>query len=228
MFISKLKGFYKRLKFNFIYKKNNVYISSGSIIGLNNIFEGANRISRNTTFVGKIGYGSYIGENSLVNGKIGRFTSIASKVVVLMGIHPTSTFVSTHPTFYSLARQNGETFVAEQLFCEAQYADEENKYSVIIGNDVWIGHGVTIMGGIKIGDGAIVAAGSIVTKDVEPYSIVAGIPAKLVRKRFSYEQIECLLQFKWWEKPIDWIKKHACEFRDIESFVHKANEDWDT
>ena len=75
----------------------------------------------------------------------------------------------------------------------------------IVGNDVWIGYNATIMAGVKIGDGAIIGANSTVTKDVEPYAIVGGNPAKLIRKRFSEDEIETLLKLKWWEKDIEWI-----------------------
>ena len=68
----------------------------------------------------------------------------------------------------------------------------------VIGNDVWIGFSTTILNGVRIGDGAIVAAGSVVTKDVEPYSIVAGVPAKIIGKRFSDDMIERLLDLQWW------------------------------
>ena len=77
-----------------------------------------------------------------------------------------------------------------------------------IGNDVWIGHNVIILSGITIGDGAILAAGSIITKDVEPYTIVAGNPAKTIRKRFSENVIIELLDFKWWDLSNEQIDKN--------------------
>ena len=79
------------------------------------------------------------------------------------------------------------------------------KGDTIIGNDVWIGNNVTIMPGVKIGDGAVIGTNATVTKDVEPYSIVAGNPAKLIRKRFDDETIEFLLKLKWWDWAIDKI-----------------------
>lgn len=81
--------------------------------------------------------------------------------------------------------------------------NSEIKGDMVIGNDVWMGYGVTIMPGVKIGDGAIIASRSTVTKDVEPYSIVAGNPAKLIRKRFSDEVIDGLLRLKWWNWPVE-------------------------
>lgn len=85
-------------------------------------------------------------------------------------------------------------------FDQIKYVDEEKKYFVEIGNDVWIGNNVLIMDGIRIGDGAILAAGSVIAKDVEPYTIVGGVPAKFIRKRFKDSEIDFLLDFKWWER----------------------------
>lgn len=85
----------------------------------------------------------------------------------------------------------------------------DNKGDTVIGNDVWIGYDVTIMPGIVVGDGAIIASKSVVTKDVEPYSIVGGNPAQQIRHRFSKEIIELLLELKWWDWDIETIAKHA-------------------
>jgi virginiamycin A acetyltransferase len=83
-----------------------------------------------------------------------------------------------------------------------------NKGDTIVGNDVWIGHESLIMPAVSIGDGAIIASRSVVTKDVPPYSIVAGNPAKLIRKRFDDATIAALLNIKWWDWPIEVINKH--------------------
>ena len=89
----------------------------------------------------------------------------------------------------------------------------------MIGNDVWIGSNVIIMSGVRIGDGAVIAAGAIVTKNVEPYSIVGGVPAKTIRRRFEENQIEYLRKIEWWNRSEDWIKKNAASFTDIEYFI---------
>ena len=83
------------------------------------------------------------------------------------------------------------------------------KGDTVIGNDVWIGYNAITMPGVQIGDGAIIASGSIVTKDVAPYSIVGGNPAKLIRKRFDDETISKLVRLAWWDWPLDKITKHA-------------------
>ena len=89
----------------------------------------------------------------------------------------------------------------------------------VIGNDVWVGMNVIIMRGVTIGDGAVIAAGSVVTADVEPYSIAGGIPAKHIRYRFSKEIIESLLEIRWWDWPEEKIRKNVHLFYDIENFI---------
>ena len=90
---------------------------------------------------------------------------------------------------------------------------------VTIGNDVWIGANVIILSGVSIGDGAIIAAGAVVTKDVEDYSIVGGVPAKLIKYRFSKEQIHRLQKIKWWDWSHEKIEEHIEEFYQPDVFV---------
>ena len=90
---------------------------------------------------------------------------------------------------------------------------------VEIGNDVWIGSHVLILDGVTIGDGAVVAAGAVVTKDVEPYAIYGGVPAKLIKYRFPPKTIEMLLKMKWWDKEEKWIREHTEDFEDVERFT---------
>ena len=91
--------------------------------------------------------------------------------------------------------------------------------STDIGNDVWIGNNVIIKYGVKIGDGAILGAGAVVTKDVEPYSIVGGVPAKVIKYRFSPDEIKFLLAFKWWDKDLNWLKENKHKFQNIGEFM---------
>ncbi|PCE62606.1 hypothetical protein B7P33_18410 [Sediminicola luteus] len=166
----------------------------------------------------ELGFASYIGESSnLKKCKIGKYTSIGPDVKCVFGNHPTHTFVSTHPAFFSTRQQSGFTFVEEQLFDEFAIPLEKGKpYTIEIGNDVWIGARVTILDGVKIGDGAIIASGSLVNRDIEPYTIVGGIPAKEIKKRFKQEHIEFLKALAWWEKDYEWIKSKSHLFHDIE------------
>ena len=83
------------------------------------------------------------------------------------------------------------------------------KGNTVVGNDVWIGYKATIMPGVQIGDGAIIASNATVVKDVEPYSVVGGNPAKLIRKRFSEAEITKLLQLQWWDWPIEKITENV-------------------
>ncbi|MBI5204619.1 MAG: CatB-related O-acetyltransferase [Nitrospirae bacterium] len=96
--------------------------------------------------------------------------------------------------------------VYETYFGEILYDPNASKGPVIIGNDVWIGDSVIILPGVQVGDGAIIGAGSVVTKNVPPYTIVGGVPAKKIRDRFSDKIKEQLLQIKWWDWPEEKIK----------------------
>ena len=198
---------------SWFYRARGVRFSPSTYLNLRTSFEGNNVIGKKTTISNScIGKGSYIGQNSnLANCEIGRFWSIASDVSIIVGTHPTN-FVSTSPAFFSLRKQNGKTYVGQQLF-------EEVQTKTIIGNDVWIGEGVRIMGGVKIGDGAIIGARALVVKDVPPYAIVGGVPAKIIRYRFDESTIKELEWFQWWNKPEEWLRKNAGYFADVELFL---------
>ncbi len=204
-----LKSAYYRKK----YHKIGVQWAKGvEIGGFSTTFEGHNRIGRNSSFTGSLGRCSYMGENCKINSDIGRYCSIASEVCTISGRHPTVDWASTSPVFFSDDCQCGTTYVSEKLF-------DESSPKTIIGNDVWIGARVTILSGVSIGDGAIIAAGAVVTKDVEPYTIVGGVPAKPIRKRFTDEQIAALLELKWWDKDEMWIKRHAAMFAHVDELI---------
>lgn len=201
-----------------------VVIKFGASGGYNNKFEGGNLVNNKAILKNStLGYGTYISGNcNLQRVNIARFCSIGQRVSNVFSIHPSSDWVSTHPAFFSLSKQAGFTFVENQKFNEQKFIDEKNKIHNIIGNDVWIGNDVKIMPGIKIGDGAIIAAGAVVTKNIEPYAIFGGIPAKIIKYRFTNEEIEFLLNFKWWAKDLKWIKEHINDFSDIQVFIRKA------
>ncbi len=186
-------------------------------IGFSSSFEGKNAIGSNTVFDGELGYASYLGDNTHISGKVGRYCSIGDNVHVIQGCHPTHIFVSTHPAFYSLLRQAGFTYVKKNYFEENKVIDE--RWDIVVGNDVWIGSHVNILSGITIHDGAVIAAGAMVVKDVEPYSIVGGVPAREIGKRFNEEQIKKLAKIRWWEKGDKWLSEHTFEMQKIERLI---------
>ena len=208
-----VKRFFKRIVYKFKFRGKNIKIGAKSNLqGFNTGFEKNVRIGRNTNFGGVIGRCSYIGDTCDIIAEIGRYCSISSNVRIIIGKHPTRDWVSTSPVFFSNLCQCGTSYTIEN-----KYVD--NSGITKIGSDVWIGAGVSIIEGVKIGDGAIIAAGAVVVRDVAPYSIVGGVPAKEIRKRFSDDKIEKLLQIKWWEKEEEWIKENASNFSHIDFFL---------
>lgn len=142
--------------------------------------------------------------------RIGRFCSIAGNIITGQVEHPLD-MLSTHPLFYSnwgSVLPDFEPHMAFRDQCAAGYEEarlhseayfDERADRIVIGNDVWIGYGAFIRRGVKIGDGAVIAANAVVTKDVPPYTIVGGVPAKALKKRFDDKTIETLLQLRWWD-----------------------------
>ena len=171
------------------------------------------KIGRKTWIKGKIGSYTYIGENCELDANIGSFCSISHNVRTIGAVHPKN-FLSTAPVFYSAQKQCGTSFAEKDVYDEGLYVKEDGMRSVVkIGNDVWIGENVMLKGGIRIGDGAIIAMGAVVTKDVAPYTIVGGVPAKVISKRFDDNVIEKLVSLKWWEKDAEWLKQNAEHFQ---------------
>ena len=128
--------------------------------------------------------------------KIGKFCSIAEGVTIFTGSNHNVNWITTYP-------------LRIMLNLEGKYADghPSTKGDVIIGNDVWIASNVTILSGVKIGDGAVIAANTIVSKNILPYSVVGGNPQRLLKMRFEQNDIDKLLEIKWWNWDIENIKK---------------------
>lgn len=190
----------------------NYYVHETSLIGETHIADWV-KIQRQCYFYNSsIGsYTYFAGFNSVMNAQIGKFCSIGANVCIGPGRHPLD-FVSTSPVFYSIHKQCGITFA------DKSYYNEMGK--VKVGNDVWIGTNAVILDDVTIGDGAVIAAGAVVTKDVEPYSIVGGIPAKFIKKRFSEDVIEKLLNFQWWNKDADWLKENYKLFHNPDELLN--------
>lgn len=151
----------------------------------------------------------------IIYAEIGKFCSIASHTRINPPNHPTWRATSHHFTYRSRFYGFGED--DEQIF---QWR-RGNK--VVIGHDVWIGHGVTVLPGIQIGTGAVIGAGSVVTKPVAPYTIIAGNPARLIRRRVSEKVEASLMSIQWWHWPHDELLKAINDFRELDaaSFCEK-------
>lgn len=195
MFIYLWAKFFKKIRGSAI--KNSVIDKSSKV-------ESGSQVV-NSTF----GRHSFCGYDcQIVNCDVGSFTSIANNVVIGGAKHPME-WVSMSPVFYE-GRDSVKAKFSEHKRSEPP--------KCVVGNDVWIGEGALIKSGVNIGDGSVIGMGSIVTKDVEPYSIAAGNPAKTIRKRFDDETIKMLLESKWWEWDEKTIKKYAFTFNDIKEF----------
>lgn len=174
----KCKRKFKHAKINTPNIKRNVYLGKGT------------KVNSNVELMEEVKMGdfSYINCNSRIGKgtKIGKYCSVGYDCKIGLNEHPRD-FLSTSPSIYA----KGNLFNKE-------FEWDEFGNPVTIGNDVWIGSNVVVMQGVNIADGAIIAAGAVVTKDVMPYSIVGGVPAKEIKKRFEESEINELLDLRWW------------------------------
>lgn len=145
----------------------------------------------------------------ITNTEIGSFCSIANNVIIGGGMHPIN-WVSTSPVFYE-GRDSVKTKFATHK--------RELVKKTIIGHDVWIGQYVLIKQGITVGTGAVIGMGSVVTKDVEPYTVVAGCPAKIIKKRFDDKTISGLLKSEWWNLSEKQLHKLGELFNNPKAFL---------
>lgn len=165
---------------------------------------GRRNLLRNTT----LGRGSYTGTNTIIkNTTIGNYCCLGWNISIGGGQHNYNN-VSMY-TDYWYKRTFGVSDFPEGTAATTR--------KCFIGNDVWIGAGANILGGVTIGDGCVIGAGAVITKDVEPYSIVAGVPGKVIKKRFDDEIIHLLEEIKWWDWPEEKIIEEISFLRNTPS-----------
>lgn len=163
----------------------------------------------------QVGRYTYIYGTGLAHTKVGSFCSIASGSSIGGGSHPAD-WVSSSPVFYNKGN------VLRTNFANTPYSEFAQ---TTIGNDVWIGAKCLIKGGVTIGDGAIIGMGSVVTKDVPPYEIWGGNPAKCIRKRFDEETIAKLMDLQWWDWEETKLQRYGAYFNDPQRLFAKLEEE---
>jgi phosphonate metabolism protein (transferase hexapeptide repeat family) len=161
-------------------------------------------------------YSYVVNDSSIIYSEIGKFCSIAAQTRLNPGNHPMWRAALHHFSYRSVSYQLGEED-------DHEFFEWRRSHRVVLGNDVWIGHGAVVLPGVKIGNGGAVGAGAVVRHDVEPYSIVVGVPAKPIRWRFAQPVREALQEIAWWDWSREAIKLALRDFRALsaEEFVEK-------
>jgi phosphonate metabolism protein (transferase hexapeptide repeat family) len=160
-------------------------------------------------------YSYVVHDSEIIYAEIGRFCSIAAHTRVNPGNHPLDRVALNHFTYRSSAYDLGED--------DAGFFDWRRSHRVTLGHDVWIGHGAIILPGVSIGTGAAIGAGAVVSKDVPPFAVVAGVPARILRYRFTPQAQAALLRIAWWDWPHEKLAECLHDFREmnIDSFCRR-------
>ena len=202
---------------------------AGKILGLEAVVDPTAKVERSTlgryTEIGArtkftestLGDYSYVvNDGDVIYTTIGKFCSIAAMVRINPGNHPMHRATQAHFTYRSSAYFEGETD-------DTEFFNWRRSTPVTIGHDVWIGHGAVILAGRSVGTGAVIAAGAVVTKDVAPYTIVAGVGAKMVKRRFPEKLADALQELAWWDWDHERLRQALPDFRALgaEGFVEK-------
>lgn len=159
-------------------------------------------------------YSYTAGDVSIIYADIGKFCSIASHVRINPGNHPMQRVTQHHMTYRRASYGFAETD-------DAEFFDWRRSDHVTIGHDVWIGHGAIILPGVSVGTGAVVAAGAVVSKDVAPYTIVGGVPARPIRERFPRDIAEQLQRIAWWDWPRENLEERFDDLNELDLFLEK-------
>lgn len=173
-------------------------------------------VGSGTSFISSsIGRHSYCGSDCVIDHvTIGAFCSISDNVYIGGAEHPID-WVSTSPAFHDIKHSSPRTRIFREKLPERKTTE--------IGNDVWIGHGVCIKEGVKVADGAVIAMGAVVTKDVEPYAVVAGVPAKIIKYRFDETTRQGLINSQWWNFSDVELAKAASFIKEPRLFLEQLN-----